>query len=130
MSRITSSKRNFERSGPSCSEMPVEPETSAIRTDTRRRSPVVVTAITRVIATGVGAASGGPPARSGELDRVALRPVQRLWRRLWTLLVRHVERVAEELHQRRGCATDPRVFVDEPRSDDVGLAQSRPAVEV
>ena len=40
MSRMTSSIRNFERSGPSCSPIAVEPTTSATSTETIRRSPV------------------------------------------------------------------------------------------
>src|SRR5918999_709670 len=50
MSRMISSKRNFDRSGPSCSAMAVEPATSATSTETILRSPVVVaTAIGLVI---------------------------------------------------------------------------------
>ena len=45
-------------------------------------------------------------------------------------LVRHVERVAEELHQRCGGSADPRVLVDESGGDDVVLGQLRPAEEV
>src|SRR4029450_8944590 len=46
MSRITSSIRSFERSGPSCSPIAVDPTTSAIIAVTMRRSPLVVTAAT------------------------------------------------------------------------------------
>src|ERR1044072_8759112 len=46
MSRMTSSIRSFERSGPSCSPIAVDPTTSAINAVTMRRSPVVVTAAT------------------------------------------------------------------------------------
>src|SRR3990172_3003756 len=41
MSRATSSKRNFERSGPSLSPIPVELTMSAKSTETTRRSPVI-----------------------------------------------------------------------------------------
>jgi len=41
ISRTTSSKRNFDRSGPSLSAIGVESATSATRTDTIRRSPAV-----------------------------------------------------------------------------------------
>src|SRR5262245_31764213 len=44
MSRITSSIRSFERSGPSCSPIAVEPTTSAISAVTMRRSPLVTVA--------------------------------------------------------------------------------------
>ena len=40
MIRMTSSIRNFERSGPSFSAIAVEPTTSATRTETIRLSPV------------------------------------------------------------------------------------------
>src|SRR2546423_1516984 len=46
------------------------------------------------------------------------------------LLVRHLERTAEELLQRRRGATDARVLVDEAGGDDVALAQAGPAEEV
>src|SRR5262249_3004275 len=44
--------------------------------------------------------------------------------------VRHGEGVAEELHQGRGRAADPRVLVDEARCYDVVLGQARRAEEV
>jgi len=46
MSRITSSIRSFERSGPSCSAIAVDPATSAISAVTMRRSPLVAVAAT------------------------------------------------------------------------------------
>src|SRR6188472_854789 len=46
MSRITSSIRSFERSGPSCSPIAVDPTTSAINAVTMRRSPLVAVAAT------------------------------------------------------------------------------------
>ncbi len=49
------------------------------------------------------------------------------WR---ALLVRDLERVAEELHQRRAGSADPRVLVDEAGSDDVVLGQPGRAEEV
>jgi hypothetical protein len=61
MIRMTSSIKNFERSGPSFSPIAVEPATSATSTETILRSPVA-TAIPRVIAARGGrsaAAVGG-----------------------------------------------------------------------
>src|SRR4029453_7602574 len=45
-------------------------------------------------------------------------------------LVRHLERVAEEVHQRRCAPTDPRVLIDESWCDDLPLAQSGRREEV
>src|SRR5215831_7096640 len=50
--------------------------------------------------------------------------------RLRLCLVRHLERVAEELHERRRRPADARVLVEEAWSDDVVLAQASGAKEV
>src|SRR5918998_3741296 len=78
MIRITSSIRNFERSGPSASPMPVESTRSAIRTETIRRSPVA-TATAQLYPppppwrpyaalTGFALREGGEPPATGVFD--------------------------------------------------------------
>src|SRR3990172_7572699 len=65
MSRATSSKRNFERSGPSFSPIPVELTMSAKSTETTRRSPVITAMGLMLREAGERPATSLSPTRRG-----------------------------------------------------------------